>query len=205
MEQLRPDLTKTLVDPASNVQDPEQRGSFPKVTHSASRKETLKYFKRKYDADMVVVHRLEEVPKGPNGNASPPKVAKVDAPKVTTPETFQPATPARPLSGPYFAGDLGSPAGSPPKTVVLKEDVEMGNGNLVLYYSLDTTSVDVSFPFVPESKQSILVHGLEVGSVEEKVVQRGTSFAMIASVMMNAVLCVGIVPNALLCELTLDD
>jgi len=63
----RPDLASALEEPESNVLPLEERGEFPKVSHVTNRKEALRYFKRKYDAGMLKVHRLSSIPKGPDG------------------------------------------------------------------------------------------------------------------------------------------
>jgi len=63
----RPDLSATLAFPVDNVLPLDERGAFPRVVHAASSHESLKYFKRKFDADMIVIYRLCDIPHGPDG------------------------------------------------------------------------------------------------------------------------------------------
>ena len=63
----RPDLSATLEFPEDNVLPLDERGTFPRVIHAASSQESLKYFKRKFDADMLVIYRLCDIPHGPDG------------------------------------------------------------------------------------------------------------------------------------------
>ena len=67
VRQLRPDLAAALERPRDNIADPATRGKFPKVSHVASRAEALVYFKRKYDAGMLQVRKLCDIPHGPDG------------------------------------------------------------------------------------------------------------------------------------------
>jgi len=64
---MRPDLAAALEQPEENVLPFHERGEFPKVSHVTNRKEALRYFKRKFDAGMLAVHKLSLIPKGPDG------------------------------------------------------------------------------------------------------------------------------------------
>jgi len=67
VRQRRPDLAAALESPQDHVRPSSERGTFPRVVHAANKKESLVYFKRKFDADMLTVHRLAEIPHGPDG------------------------------------------------------------------------------------------------------------------------------------------
>jgi len=64
---MRPDLAAALDNPNGNVLPLDERGPMPHVSHVTNHKEALRYFKRKSDADMLKVHRLSSIPKGPDG------------------------------------------------------------------------------------------------------------------------------------------
>ena len=63
----RPDLASALEFPDDHVLALDARGVFPRVVHAADAKESLKYFKRKFDAGMLEINRLCDIPKGPDG------------------------------------------------------------------------------------------------------------------------------------------